>query len=73
MTRRTLDGASKWALRDFLRDEWIAGFKKKGQKKEEKSSIYHPLPLSRLSRQREIKKYVKCPHSTFLATIFIDK
>lgn len=25
MTRRTLDGASKWALRDFLREEWIAG------------------------------------------------
>lgn len=24
MTRRTLDGALKWALRDFLREEWRA-------------------------------------------------
>ncbi len=24
ITRRTLDGALKWALRDFLREEWRA-------------------------------------------------
>lgn len=24
MTRRTEDGALKWALRDFLREEWSA-------------------------------------------------
>jgi predicted xylose isomerase-like sugar epimerase len=41
MTLRTLDGALKCALRDFLREEWMAG-------------SMHPLAFKRCSFSKDV-------------------